>query len=189
MFNPGETIAQQFTVPFVADQIDSVIVTYKQNNDVILIKKITSNFEEYIPDYVLNYSALEVPITEGTLCEHENKLYKSNQKIEIAEQWNNEHWDEIHKTRVLLTLSQGESLLFKEKSKYRIQLNVYMKDESRMASKEIIDSTGVQHYDTNIGDHIVDGTMPDVAEDHEVATEEETQTIIDGYIDQEGGET
>ena len=179
MFNPGETIAQQFVIPFSADKIGSIIITYKQNNDVILIKKITSNFEEFIPDYVLEYSSIEFPIARGTLCQHEDKLYESNQDIELQEEWNNEHWDETHKTKIMTDLSQGESLLFKEKSRYRIQLNVYMLDETRAASKEIIDSTGVQHYDTNIGYHIVDSAMPDIAEDYEIATEEDTQSVID----------
>lgn len=40
MFIPGETIAQEFTMPFVREGITRVFVTYKQNNRVILRKTV-----------------------------------------------------------------------------------------------------------------------------------------------------
>ena len=46
MFNPGETIIHQFIVPFVADEIDKVIVSYKQEGSIVFEKTITSGFEE-----------------------------------------------------------------------------------------------------------------------------------------------
>lgn len=45
MFNPGETVCQQFTIPFVASELSTVVVTYKQNDDIVFEKSITSDFE------------------------------------------------------------------------------------------------------------------------------------------------
>ena len=42
MFHPGETISHVFTIPFVAVEVSKVIVTYKQNDHIILTKSITS---------------------------------------------------------------------------------------------------------------------------------------------------
>lgn len=46
MFAPGETIAQEFTIPFADTELKEVVFTYKQNNKVILTKHITSGFEK-----------------------------------------------------------------------------------------------------------------------------------------------
>ena len=46
MFIPGETITHEFTIPFADDEISKVIVTYKQNNKIILTKPISSGFEQ-----------------------------------------------------------------------------------------------------------------------------------------------
>ncbi len=43
-------------------------------------------------------------------------------------------------------LSQTESLMFKQYSGYKIQLNVYTIFGSRLASQEIDSRTGAQHY-------------------------------------------
>ena len=43
-------------------------------------------------------------------------------------------------------LSQSESLLFREYYPYKIQLNVYTRFGSRLASAEIPGKTGPQHY-------------------------------------------
>ena len=45
MFFPGETITHTFYIPFAINEIDNVVVSYKQNEAIILEKKITSGFE------------------------------------------------------------------------------------------------------------------------------------------------
>lgn len=45
MFFPGETITHSFVIPFTANEIDHVILSYKQNGAIILEKTITSGFE------------------------------------------------------------------------------------------------------------------------------------------------
>ena len=45
MFNPGETIIHQFTIPFVAAEMTKVIVSYKQGDDIVFEKTVTSGFE------------------------------------------------------------------------------------------------------------------------------------------------
>lgn len=49
MFNPGETVCHQFIIPFVGDEISKVIVSYKQDGDIMFEKTITSGFEEIEP--------------------------------------------------------------------------------------------------------------------------------------------
>lgn len=44
MFFPGETVTHRFVVPFDSDEIDRVILSYKQNNNIIFEKTITSGF-------------------------------------------------------------------------------------------------------------------------------------------------
>lgn len=51
MFNPGETISHIFIIPFVSTEISKVIITYKQNDRIILTKTITSNFQEDSPGH------------------------------------------------------------------------------------------------------------------------------------------
>lgn len=46
MFFPGETITHKFVVPFVADEIDHVVLSYKQKDEIVYEKTITSGFED-----------------------------------------------------------------------------------------------------------------------------------------------
>ena len=44
MFNPGETIVHVFIIPFVANRISKVIVTYRnKDHNVFCVKEITSS--------------------------------------------------------------------------------------------------------------------------------------------------
>ena len=45
MFFPGETITHRFIIPFAADEIDHVVLSYKQNESIIFEKTINSGFE------------------------------------------------------------------------------------------------------------------------------------------------
>lgn len=45
MFIPGETIVHEFIIPFIASDLSKVILTYKQNDRIILTKTISS-FED-----------------------------------------------------------------------------------------------------------------------------------------------
>ena len=47
MFSPGETVAHQFIIPFVANEISKVVVSYKQDDDIVLEKTITSGFKKH----------------------------------------------------------------------------------------------------------------------------------------------
>ena len=44
MFFPGETVTNRFIIPFAQDEVGKVVVTYKQNDQIILEKTITSGF-------------------------------------------------------------------------------------------------------------------------------------------------
>lgn len=46
MFFPGETITHIFYIPFAINEVNHVILSYKQNGAIILEKTITSGFEE-----------------------------------------------------------------------------------------------------------------------------------------------
>ena len=46
MFAPGETVAHVFIIPFIADEIEKVVLTYKQNDRIVFEKQITEGFEE-----------------------------------------------------------------------------------------------------------------------------------------------
>ena len=99
MFIPGETVTHEFLIPFVRTELAKVIVTYKQNNRIVLTKTISS-FEE----------------TAHT------------------------------ESRVVVSFSQQETLLFDCNSDYTIQLNVFTANGARGACTEFKGSTGVQHY-------------------------------------------
>ena len=44
MFFPGETITHNFVIPFAKNEVSKVVVTYKQNDQIVLEKTITSGF-------------------------------------------------------------------------------------------------------------------------------------------------
>ena len=46
MFFPGETITHNFIIPFAKNEIAKVIITYKQNDQIILEKTVTSGFTD-----------------------------------------------------------------------------------------------------------------------------------------------
>lgn len=103
VFIPGETIAHEFIIPFAHEDIAEVIVTYKQNNKVVLT----------------------IPITSEDRFEEHGET----------------------ETRILVTFSQKESLLFDDKNDFKIQLNVLTnRGGARAASVEISSNTGIQHY-------------------------------------------
>ena len=112
MFHPGETVTHNFVIPFERTSISKIIVSYKQNDHVILERTITSAMLD--PENV-NENTL-VPIQDPA------------------------------KTKFRIQLSQRESLLFKDVSDFKIQINVFTTSGSRHASAEIKGSSGVQHH-------------------------------------------
>ena len=50
MFFPGETITHRFIIPFAKGEIDHVVISYKQNDHILLEKTITSNSEDMSVD-------------------------------------------------------------------------------------------------------------------------------------------
>ena len=45
MFFPGETVTHRFVIPFNANEINHVILSYRQDDRIILEKTITSDYE------------------------------------------------------------------------------------------------------------------------------------------------
>lgn len=43
MFQPGETVSHQFIIPFVSVEIAKIIVSYKQNDHIVLERTVTSD--------------------------------------------------------------------------------------------------------------------------------------------------
>ena len=66
MFFPGETITHRFIIPFAKGEIDHVVITYKQKDQISLEKTITSNSEDMSED-----SAFSTKI-EYTLSQQES---------------------------------------------------------------------------------------------------------------------
>lgn len=72
MFHPGETVSHTFIIPFIADELSKVVVTYKQNDHVIITKQITSGFEPY----QTVKTQVVVPFTQSeSLLFEDNKFY------------------------------------------------------------------------------------------------------------------
>ena len=46
MFIPGETIRHGFIVPFVANEIEQAVITYKQNDRVVYEKTVSATSED-----------------------------------------------------------------------------------------------------------------------------------------------
>lgn len=100
-FHPGETIAQTFIVPYRKDDMEKIIISYRQCDYIILEKIITST------------GMLEI---------------------------------ENDETAVSSIISEAESLLFKELTRYGVELNVFFKNNSgRAVSYEIYGETLRQH--------------------------------------------
>lgn len=71
MFIPGETVHHQFTVPFSPSNISKVIVTYRQNGNIVLVKNVTSSSIQNGP---LTGSA----IVAVALTQEESLLFEDN---------------------------------------------------------------------------------------------------------------
>lgn len=99
MFIPGETISFQYYIPFVRNDVEKLVVSFKQRDRVILQKIV-------YPGQI-----------EG----------------------------EGSNSKVVITLSQEESLLFENNNKFKMQLNVYFIGGARCTSMELVDETGQQH--------------------------------------------
>lgn len=75
MFAPGETITHKFRVPFVASEIKTAIVSYKQGEHLVLEKTIKSGFEEDDPP---DHTFITVLLTQG-----ESLLFKDDMPFTI----------------------------------------------------------------------------------------------------------
>lgn len=72
MFFPGETITHKFFVPFNHNEIVKAIVTYKQNDQIILEKTITSGFQSEEEDK----SSFEYSLSQPeSLCFQDNSRF------------------------------------------------------------------------------------------------------------------
>ena len=107
MFHPGETVMHTFVIPFNHNEINKVIITYKQNDYIILERELTSGFDEYADPETGQFDPT--------------------------------------RTKITVELSQEESLMFRDKTEFYIQINV-MTGHSRHASCQIKGSTGIQQY-------------------------------------------
>ena len=141
MFHPGETLVHEFIIPFICDVVEKVLVTYKQNDRLILIKEITS-FVPYIPDEEEEHDPIEeAPITNNAI----DQLFYD----EIVEPLPGETKD---RTKIVCGLSEEESLMFDDFDRVKVQINVYCYNGSRATSDEFPLSSGSQHYKAVIGD-------------------------------------
>lgn len=136
MFHPGETLIHEFIIPFIYDTIEKVLVTYKQNDRLILIKEITS-FAPYIPeDEEAHDNPREtVPIANRDI----DYLFYDETVSPLPGETND-------LTMLICQLSQEDSLLFDNFDRVKIQLNVYCYNGSRAVSDEFPVSSGAQHY-------------------------------------------
>ena len=76
-----------------------------ENSELITAGKM-NNIEEGIGDksvrtHVIATDALTFPVSKGTLCIHEQKLYKANQDISTSESWTSAHWTETNLDLIL----------------------------------------------------------------------------------------
>lgn len=72
MFHPGETVRHCFIIPFAKANITQIIVSYKQNDYVILERKITSTDEntfDYYDDPAKTKFHIELTQNESLLFE------------------------------------------------------------------------------------------------------------------------
>ena len=123
MFHPGETIVHQFIVPFFSNTIKEVIVTYKQNDRLVLTKKVTF-FQPY------NSKEEERQLTGAP----------SSSSTEETEE------EEPEESLLYVLLSQKESLLFANNQNIKVQLNVLFNSGTRVACDELPISSGIQQY-------------------------------------------
>ena len=73
MFHPGETVIHKFTIPFNKNETNNVLVTYKQNESIILMKTIAS---EDITSIAVNSSSFTVELSQQeSLLFDENKPF------------------------------------------------------------------------------------------------------------------
>ena len=72
MFFPGETITHNFIVPFAKGEISKVIVTYKQNDQIVLEETVSSGFE----DEDNQQTSFDIVFTQSkSLAFHDNSDY------------------------------------------------------------------------------------------------------------------
>lgn len=118
-FHPGETIVLNFTIPFDIIDVAAVVISFRGKDRVA-------------------FEALATAFTE------ENEYETDSEGNDIL----NDQGEKIvkeYRTRVGYTLTQAESLQFDEYSCYKLQLNVYGPNGSRITSKEIDVKTEAQH--------------------------------------------
>ena len=70
MFIPGETITHEFRIPFASEDIKTIYVTYRQNDQIVLVKKV---FPVDIHDVSGDLNFFQV-----TLEQNESLLFKNN---------------------------------------------------------------------------------------------------------------
>lgn len=63
MFAPGETVTHRFVIPFAKSDIDYVVVSYRQNGQIILEKNIASSDPDMETDSQLSVS-IEYELTQ-----------------------------------------------------------------------------------------------------------------------------
>ena len=74
MFHPGETVSHTFTIPFSSSEVAKIIVTYKQNDHIILTKTITSNITD---------SSESTSLAVVTLTQEESLLFEEGKDFKI----------------------------------------------------------------------------------------------------------
>lgn len=82
MFYPGETIVQSFIVPFLQSDIDKAIVSYKQNDHIVLEKEATSTqiYDDTDPNDPVPVEFSELVIV---ISQEESLLFENDMSYEI----------------------------------------------------------------------------------------------------------
>lgn len=82
MFYPGETIVQSFIVPFYQEDVEKAIVSYKQNDHIVLEKEATSTqiYDDTDPNNPIPVEYTELVIV---ISQEESLLFENDMSYEI----------------------------------------------------------------------------------------------------------
>lgn len=124
-FHPGETMVFNAVLPFSIYDVKAAVLSFRGEDDEVVFEAAATGVKSE-----------DVYVTD----ENGNVVYVKDEEGNDTE----EKQVEQYKTRVGYTMNQSESLLFQEKTKYTLQVNVYGHNGSRIASKEIPVKTETQ---------------------------------------------
>ena len=94
--------------------------------------------ETLVLNTVLPFSVYDVKAAVLSFRDDDGVVFEATATGFVSEDYTDEETGEtIYKTRAGYTMNQSETVLFKEKANYSLQINVYGYNGSRIASREI----------------------------------------------------